>query len=188
MNSYVMSEEEKEFLRKYDLSKYDRPSLTADIAVFAILSTGDTDDYRKDPAKRLGVLLIRRGGFPYKDYYALPGGFAAKGEELEETALRELKEETSVDNAFLEPFGVFSAPGRDPRGWVVSQGFLALVDDPAVHDRQRARKDKQDDQDRDQGAQGNAAENGDHHRVRNRVGHDKRRHDDDESGRQNDVE
>ena len=129
MNSYVMSEEEKEFLRKYDLSKYDRPSLTADIAVFAILSTGDTDDYRKDPAKRLGVLLIRRGGFPYKDYYALPGGFAAKGEELEETALRELKEETSVDNAFLEPFGVFSAPGRDPRGWVVSQGFLALVDE-----------------------------------------------------------
>ena len=129
MKKYRMSPEEKEFLRKYDPAKYDRPSLTADIAVFAVLDTEETDDYRKDPAKKLGVLLIKRGGFPYRNYYALPGGFAAKGEELEETALRELKEETSVDSAFLEPFGVFSTPGRDPRGWIVSQAFLALVDE-----------------------------------------------------------
>ena len=129
MKDYVMSAEEKEYLRKYDLSKYDRPSLTADIAVFAILSKGESEEYRKDPEKKLGVLLIKRGGFPYKGYYALPGGFAAKGETIAETALRELKEETSVDNAFLEPFGVFSAPGRDPRGWVVSQAYLALVDE-----------------------------------------------------------
>ena len=129
MSSYIVSDEEKEFLRQYDQSKYDRPSRTADIAVFAILSAGDADDYRKDPEKKLAVLLIKRGGFPFKDQYALPGGFAAKGEELEATALRELREETSVDGAFLEPFGVFSSPGRDPRGWIVSQGFLALVDE-----------------------------------------------------------
>ena len=128
-NMYKMSAEEKEYLKKYDLSKYDRPSLTADIAVFAILSAGESEEYRKDPEKKLGVLLIKRGGFPYKGCFALPGGFAAKGEDLLGTALRELKEETSVDNAFLEPFGVFSAPGRDPRGWVVSQAFLALVDE-----------------------------------------------------------
>ena len=128
MKKYEMSAEEKEFLQKYDDSKYEKPSLTADIAVFAVLSGKESEDYRKEPAQRLGILLIRRGGYPYKDCFALPGGFAAKGEDLEGTALRELKEETSVDSAFLEPFGVFSAPGRDPRGWIVSQAFLALVD------------------------------------------------------------
>ena len=129
MGKYEMSQQEKEYLRQYDISEYERPSLTADIAVFAITSLPDAGDYRKEPQQRLSILLIRRGIFPYKDFYALPGGFAVPGEELEETALRELKEETSVDSAFLEPFGVFSAPGRDPRGWIVSQGFLALVDE-----------------------------------------------------------
>jgi ADP-ribose pyrophosphatase len=123
-----MSKEEKEYLKSYDMTKFDCPSLTADIAVFAILKDEESEEYRKDPEQRLGVLLIKRGGFPYKDYWALPGGFAQKGEELSETALRELKEETSVDSAFLEPFGLFSAPDRDPRGWIVSQAYLALVD------------------------------------------------------------
>ena len=128
MIPYNISEEEKEYLKGYDPSKYDRPSLTADMAVFAILNDGEAVNCRKDPAQRLGILLIRRGGFPYKGYYALPGGFAMQGETIEETALRELKEETSLDSAFLESFGMFSAPGRDPRGWIVSQAFLALVD------------------------------------------------------------
>ena len=83
--------------------------------MFAILKEEESEEYRKDPVQKLGVLLIKRGGFPYKDYWALPGGFAQKGEELRDTALRELREETSVDSAFLEPFGFFSAPDRDPR-------------------------------------------------------------------------
>ncbi len=128
MKNYEMSREEKDFLKDYDISRYDRPSLTADMAVFAILTAEDATEYRKDPRKQLGVLMIRRGTFPYKDCYALPGGFARKDESIEETAFRELKEETSLDSAFLEPFGMFSKPGRDPRGWIISQGFLALVD------------------------------------------------------------
>lgn len=128
MREYKMSKEEKEFLKSYDISAFERPSLTADIAVFAILKEEESEEYRKDPAQKLGVLLIKRGGFPYKDYWALPGGFAQKGEELRDTALRELREETSVDSAFLEPFGFFSAPDRDPRGWITSQAYLALVD------------------------------------------------------------
>ena len=127
MNRYTMSDEEREFLEKYDVSKYERPSLTADIAVFSIMKE-ETDEYRKDPEQQLGVLLVKRNGYPYKDCWALPGGFAEIDENLYETALRELKEETSVDSAFIEPFGLFSDPGRDPRGWVVSQGYLALVD------------------------------------------------------------
>lgn len=128
MRKYVMSKEEKEFLKSYDMSAFNRPSLTADIAVFAILQEEESDEYRKDPEQKLGILLIKRGGFPYKDYWALPGGFAQQGEELRDTALRELREETSVDSAFIEPFGLFSTPERDPRGWIVSQGYLALVD------------------------------------------------------------
>lgn len=125
--NYKITKEEKAFLKSYDMSAYDRPSLTADIAVFAILRGEESDEYRKDPEQKLGILLIKRNGFPYKDYWALPGGFSNKKEDLHQTALRELKEETGVDNAYLEPFGVFSEPGRDPRGWIVSQGFLALV-------------------------------------------------------------
>ena len=128
MRKYVMTKEEKEFLKSYDMSEFNRPSLTADIAVFAILQGEESNEYRKDPEQKLGVLLIKRGGFPYKDYWALPGGFAQQGEELRDTALRELREETSVDSAFIETFGLFSTPERDPRGWIVSQGYLALVD------------------------------------------------------------
>ena len=132
--SREISKEEKEFLRKYDPSRYDRPSLTADVAVFAMLPGAEPaegeerKEYRKDPRQKLGVLLVKRAGFPYKDCWALPGGFAEKGETLSETALRELKEETGVDSAWLNPVGLFSRPGRDPRGWIVSQAFLALVD------------------------------------------------------------
>ncbi|MBQ6231817.1 MAG: NUDIX hydrolase [Eubacterium sp.] len=129
MKKYIVSKEEKEFLKNYDDSKYEKPSLTADMAVFAILKGEETEEYRKDPEQKLGILLIKRGGFPYKGCWALPGGFSAKDEDLQQTAMRELMEETSVDNAYLEPFGVFSKPGRDPRGWIVSQAFLALVDE-----------------------------------------------------------
>ena len=125
---YRMSKEEKEFLKSYDMSKYDRPSLTADIAVFAILQTKESDEYRKDPERKLGILLINRKDYPYKNCWALPGGFSNKKEDLHDTALRELREETGIDNAYITSFGVFSEPGRDPRGWIVSQAFLALVD------------------------------------------------------------
>ena len=123
-----MTDEEKKFLNTYDITAFDRPSLTADMAVFAILTENETEEYRKDPAQKLGILLVRREGFPYKGSWALPGGFAKNGESIDETALRELREETGVDSAYLSSFGMFSTPARDPRGWIVSEGFLALVD------------------------------------------------------------
>ena len=124
-----MSREEKEFLRKYDIKRFAQPSLTVDIAVFAIRAEEDPErDYRKDPLLELSLLMIKRGGFPYKDCWALPGGFAKPGESTAECAQRELREETSVHDAYLRAFGLFSDAGRDPRGWIISQGFLALVD------------------------------------------------------------
>ena len=137
--AYKMSEEERSYLAQYDIKAYEQPSLTVDIAVFAVRTDqeeGQTPaDIRKDPPVRLSVLLVRRGSYPYRDLWALPGGFAKPGEDLQACAARELLEETSVKNAYLRPFGTFSAKDRDPRGWIISNGYLALLDpkDYRVH-------------------------------------------------------
>lgn len=137
MEKYILSEEEKAYLEKYDITAFERPSVTADIAVFAVMDETDVDggpagagmaNYRKDPVRELQILLVKRASHPFQNCWALPGGFSVKGESCDETALRELREETGVADAYLRPFGVFSAPGRDPRGWIISHGYLALID------------------------------------------------------------
>lgn len=133
MEKYIMSEEEQTYLDRYDISAFERPSIAADMAVFSIMEAvrmekGTPANYRKDPLKQLKLLLIRRGSFPYKNAWALPGGFCHKGESVPETARRELYEETGVKDAYLRPFDIFSEAGRDPRGWIISHAFLALID------------------------------------------------------------
>lgn len=119
---------DKDFLAEYDISRYDRPSIAADIAVFSIGRKMTEDaDYRKLPTKTLRLLLIRRAEQPFRGKWALPGGFMQKGETIQETARRELKEETGTDKAYLELCDVFSDSGRDPRGWIVSQSFIAVL-------------------------------------------------------------
>ena len=71
------------------------------------------------------VLLIRRGREPFKGCYALPGGFVAIGETVEDGCRRELFEETGVKAGRLRLIGVYSDPRRDPRGHTVSVAFLA---------------------------------------------------------------
>jgi 8-oxo-dGTP diphosphatase len=80
-----------------------------------------------DSSSDLKVLLIQRGHEPYKDHWALPGGFVDMEEDLENAALRELEEETGVKDVFIEQLYTFGAPGRDPRGRVVSVAYFALV-------------------------------------------------------------
>lgn len=103
---------EAEAIAQYKTKDYPKPALTADIAVFV--------------ENRL--LLIRRGGHPFLGCWALPGGFAEPGETIEETAARELEEETNLSD--IKPFlvGVYSAPGRDPRGWTVSVAYAAKLE------------------------------------------------------------
>lgn len=108
---------EEQFLQQYNPDKYPKPSLTADIVAFR--KEGDA----------IKVLLVRRGGHPFLGYWALPGGFAERNETLEQTAARELAEETGISNVMLTLIGVYSAPGRDPRGWVVSAAYAALIPD-----------------------------------------------------------
>ena len=95
--------------------KYPHPAMTADCVVFGF------------DGKQLQVLLIERGLEPYKGSWALPGGFMKIDETVKQCALRELKEETGVEDIYLEQFHVFSAVGRDPRERVVTVAFLALV-------------------------------------------------------------
>lgn len=72
-----------------------------------------------------GVVLIRRGSEPYEGMWALPGGFVEVGETVENAAVREAKEETNLDVELERLVGVYSEPGRDPRGHNVSVTFLA---------------------------------------------------------------
>ncbi|MDE6363465.1 MAG: NUDIX hydrolase, partial [Lachnospiraceae bacterium] len=111
-------------------NQYDRPSIAADVAVFSIGRKSAEDiDYRRLPTKTLRLLLIRRAEQPYQGSWALPGGFMQHGETIQETARRELKEETGTDKAYLSLCNVFSDIGRDPRGWILSQSFIAVLNE-----------------------------------------------------------
>lgn len=70
-----------------------------------------------------GIVLINRKNPPYG--WAIPGGFVDYGETVEEAAIREAKEETSLDIEELRQFHVYSDPKRDPRGHTVSVVFTA---------------------------------------------------------------
>ena len=73
------------------------------------------------------ILLIKRKNEPFKDNWALPGGFVDEGEDLEDAAIRELEEETSVKISAAEQLRAFGKPGRDPRHHTVSIAFMAFV-------------------------------------------------------------
>ena len=73
------------------------------------------------------VLVIRRGHPPFKGMHALPGGFVEVGETLEDACRRELMEETGVKAGKLQLLGVYSDPGRDPRGHTCAVAFLARI-------------------------------------------------------------
>jgi len=80
---------------------------------------------------RAEVLLVKRGNEPYKGCWALPGGFMEMDETIEHCAVRELQEETSltVNEENLKLIGVYSAPGRDPRGRTVTAAYRIDIGD-----------------------------------------------------------
>jgi 8-oxo-dGTP diphosphatase len=85
-----------------------RHALTADSVVF-------------DGSK---VLLVRRGNPPFRGKFALPGGFVEGHESAEDAALRELAEETGLEGRIAGLIGVYSDPGRDPRGPTCTAAYL----------------------------------------------------------------
>lgn len=118
---------EEEFLREYDGDKYKKPSLTVDMALFTITNE-EEKNRRRLPEKELQILMIKRGEHPYIDQWALPGGFVDIEESIEEAARRELKEETNIENIYMEQLYTWGEVDRDPRTRVISVSYLALVD------------------------------------------------------------
>ena len=78
------------------------------------------------------VLLIRRGGEPWKGRLAFPGGFVDYGEDPERAVLRELEEETGVDGFDPVALAIHGDPDRDPRKHIIALFYLIDVDPEAV--------------------------------------------------------
>ena len=95
--------------------KYPRPALTADVVVIT-----------KEETPR--VLLIERGGEPFKGCWAFPGGFMEMDETTEQCAMRELQEETGLSITTLHLIGAYSKVDRDPRGRTITVAYLTIVD------------------------------------------------------------
>ena len=103
-------------IRARNTADYDAPiGLTADPVVFTLLD----DD--------LSVLLARRLEEPQRGMFALPGGFVGADESPEQTAERKLREKTGVGSVHLEQLRTYAEPARDPRGWLPSIAYMALV-------------------------------------------------------------
>lgn len=97
--------------------EFERPGLTVDCVIFGLDLEAET----------LKVMLVERDLEPFSGMWAIPGGFVHSGETLEAAASRELREETGISDVFLEQLYTFGDPGRDPRGWIVSVAYYALV-------------------------------------------------------------
>lgn len=95
---------------------YPRPMVTVDVALF------------RAHERKLETLLVKRRAAPFKDHWALPGGFVQMKESLQEAALRELKEETaSAAPSALLQLGAYGKVNRDPRGRCISIAFIGIA-------------------------------------------------------------
>lgn len=117
---------EKEFLAQYNAGQFQRPSVTVDLLIFTV-ENEEKANYRKLPEKSMQILLVKRGDHPFMGKWALPGGFVALDESLEDGALRKLKGETNIDSLYLEQLYTWGEPDRDPRTRVISASYMALI-------------------------------------------------------------
>jgi len=95
--------------------QYPRPAVAAD-AVILSQKNGEWE-----------VLLIQRKNEPFKDQWALPGGFVDENEDPDLAVHRELQEETSLTDITLEPISFWGRPGRDPRGHIISLVYRGII-------------------------------------------------------------
>lgn len=116
-------EELREDLSNYNSKVYNKPSVTVDVCICRFFNN------------ELQVLLVKRKNHPFKDKWAIPGGFLdirdendlESQESLEDSAKRELKEETGLDGIFIEQLKTYGNPTRDPRTRVITVAYYALV-------------------------------------------------------------
>ena len=112
----------EEFLEKYDANRYEKASQTADCLVFTV------------EEEKLKVLLIQRKNHPFIHEWAMPGGFMNMDEDLDQAALRELREETSLDSKiYFEQLYTFSKVDRDPRTRIITTVYLTMIPSNQMH-------------------------------------------------------
>ncbi len=104
--------------RSAPAQRHQYPAIAVDMLIFTM---GEHD---------LMVLLVQRRGEPFAGHWAFPGGFVDPEESLDQAAARELREETTVSDVYLEQLYTFGEPRRDPRGRVISVAYFALVRQP----------------------------------------------------------
>ncbi len=107
----------KDDVSNYDKTVYEKPSVTVDVCICRF-AQGEVQ-----------VLLIQRKHPPFRNLWAIPGGFlqVEADEGLEETAARELEEETGLRDVYLEQLKSYGDPKRDPRMRVVTVAYFALL-------------------------------------------------------------
>ena len=106
---------EQEFLKQYDSSQFEKPSLAVDVLIFTIV-----DDTLK-------VVMIKRDEYPFMDCLALPGVFVGMEESLEDAAKRGVKKETGLSDIHFEQLYTWGDVKRDPRMRIISVSYLAPV-------------------------------------------------------------
>ncbi len=113
---------EAEFLYRYDASRYEKPSFTVDLVIFTVRD------------EHLHALLVKRAEHPFKGFWALPGGFLdpRRDESVDACAARKLVEEAGVCAPYLEQLKTYGSGDRDPRGWIATTVYFALMASESV--------------------------------------------------------
>ncbi|MDX8458275.1 NUDIX hydrolase [Mesorhizobium humile] len=117
---------ETDFLKDYDPSAFQRPSVAVDLVLLGIRDG------------RPAVLLLKRDQHPHAGRWALPGGFVGIDESLDAAAARVLREKAGMAHAHLEQLYTFGAVDRDPRMRIISVAYLALLTEQAFEAALRA--------------------------------------------------
>ncbi|WP_371363454.1 hypothetical protein SRRS_43500 [Sporomusa rhizae] len=122
-----------EQMTKAEFNARHNMKVAADIVLFTVRDES-IDNPRKTPELKLQVLLIKRKSSAEQGKWALPGGAVENNEDVHTAAYRELKEETNIDNVYIEQLYTWGKHDRDPRAEEdpqnrsVSVSYMALVD------------------------------------------------------------
>jgi 8-oxo-dGTP diphosphatase len=106
---------EAEFLHGYDPGRYERPSVAIDLILMSVVEGAAI------------ALLARRHEHPHLGAWALPGGFVAIDESLDDAARRLLASKARMEDAYVEQLYTFGAVDRDPRTRIISVAYFALL-------------------------------------------------------------
>ena len=107
---------EADFLKNYDASAFERPSVAVDVVVLTIRN------------EQLEVMLLRRTENPQRGRWSLPGDFVDVNRSLDENAKRILERKAGLRDIYLEQLYTFGAVGRDPRTRIIAVAYYALAE------------------------------------------------------------